>query len=105
MTDSEPTPISVTVRAIAIAVVLVLASGFGPAASSQADIYMRRDADGNLSYTDVPLTTDYKLIIRESPEILPWREYAHREARRNDLDPKLVAARVAQFRERNAQLK
>jgi soluble lytic murein transglycosylase-like protein len=75
---------------LAVATVLPLCAG-----SALADIYMRRGADGGLQYTDTPTTMDgYKLIVRESPETLPWREYAHIQARRHDLDPKLVRALI-----------
>jgi soluble lytic murein transglycosylase-like protein len=77
---------------LTVAAALILTSLAGTAL---ADIYMRRGPDGRLQYTDTPTTMDgYKMIVRESPEKLPWREYAHIQARRHNLDPKLVRALI-----------
>ena len=89
---------SIAVRAAAPMLTMALVVAFvavlipSPGAS---DIYMRRTPDGRLEYTDTPTEMDgYKMIVRESPEKLPWREYAHIQARRHDLDPKLVRALI-----------
>jgi len=59
---------------------------------SHGDIYRRKSADGTVTFTDTPTTADYELVIREGPEVLPWREYARIQADRSDIDPELVEA-------------
>lgn len=64
-------------------------------ATALADIYMRRGPDGKLEFTDTPATIEgYKVIVRDSSQRMPWREYAHIQARRHNLDPKLVRALI-----------
>jgi soluble lytic murein transglycosylase-like protein len=65
---------------------------------AEADIFAREGPDGTLSYTDAPVSADYRLFLREArPEGTrsapsPWSETAHREASRRRLDPMLVRA-------------
>jgi soluble lytic murein transglycosylase len=63
----------------------------------RADIYALKMPDGSVVFTDTPTEGDFKMVIRESPaanssRLLTWREFAHKEARRINLDPKLVRA-------------
>jgi len=68
---------------------LALALGAGAAG---ADVYVHRGSDGSVSYTDAPTGSDFTVVIREAPPILPWRDVAEREAARYGLDPRLVRA-------------
>lgn len=69
----------------------------GPAA---ADIFMAQGADGAISFTDTPVTADYRVVIRDprpAPAARaridrPWSQVAAREAGRRHLDPDLVQA-------------
>ncbi len=70
----------------ALALALALA---GPA---WGDVYAVRAPDGSVSFTDVPTTGEWGLVIREDPPVLPWRDVAEREAERYGIDPKLVRA-------------
>lgn len=94
-TDRATGVLRVSALPVATALLLAFAATLLPA-SCPADIYMRRTADGKLEYTDTPTEEmgDYKMIVRQSPETLPWREYAHIQARRHNLDPKLVRALI-----------
>lgn len=56
------------------------------------DVYTVRESDGSVSFTDVPTTGQWDLIIREDPPVLPWRDVAEREAERYGIDPNLVRA-------------
>ena len=64
--------------------------------AARADIFAIRNPDGSVSFTDAPVTEEYRVIIREGrPEAKPslgWRMVAHREAVRKRLDPLLVKA-------------
>ncbi|PLX41562.1 MAG: lytic transglycosylase [Deltaproteobacteria bacterium] len=61
-------------------------------AAAHSDIYRRKSVDGTVTFTDTPTTSDYELVIREGPEVLPWREYARIQADRSEIDPELVEA-------------
>ena len=69
------------------------------AGTARADIFAQEGPDGTPSYTDAPLSADYRLVIRDpTPPRLEkapeprWREVAHREATNRRLDPLLVKA-------------
>ncbi len=59
-----------------------------------ANIYKKVGPDGRVSFTDTPTEEGYRIYIRETPDVLPWRTYAHVVAERLDLDPKLVRALI-----------
>lgn len=77
------TPVSVAAVALALSVLATVA---------QADIFARKGPDGVTVFTDAPVTSDFNLVIKNGPRILPWREYAAIIAERADLDPLLVRA-------------
>ncbi len=63
--------------------------------TAEADIYAIRNADGSVSFTDVPTTPGYAVVIQTDPVApprLPWTEVVHRESDRFGLDPQLVRA-------------
>lgn len=77
----------------------------GLACPAAADIYMAQAPDGSMSFTDAPLTADYRVVIRDprpaTPTTAPvptpgaespWRQIARREAGKRRLDPDLVGA-------------
>lgn len=82
-------------RRLILAALLLGAAALTTAA--RADIYAQRMPDGRVVFTDVPTGGDFRMIIRESPppasaSAQTWQEYAHKEARRSHLDPRLVRA-------------
>jgi soluble lytic murein transglycosylase len=75
----------------------VLLGALALAAGARADIYRSEGADGTVSFTDTPVTGDYRVIIRDQAPPKPvsrsrWNDLAHQEARRKQLDPRLVKA-------------
>jgi soluble lytic murein transglycosylase-like protein len=77
--------------ALAVAAVLWTSAASG-------DIFAIHNPDGSISFTDAPVTAEYKVVIRESqPDPKPlqgWKAVAHREAVRKRLDPLLVKAMI-----------
>ncbi len=71
---------------------MLLAVCLGGAAPARADVYARTGPDGTVVFTDAPTDPGYRVVIRTGPPRIPWREAAHREARRAGLDPWLVRA-------------
>lgn len=61
---------------------------------SFADIYSIRGDDGRIFFTDVPTAAGFKLLMRESEPIRPWREIAKSEAMKHGIDPLLVKALI-----------
>lgn len=79
-------------------------------AVARADVYMLKGPDGRISFTDVPPSDDYKLIIKEAAKEAPkdaapklakftipvetgtWRDTARKEAAEKEVDPLLVRA-------------
>ncbi|MBI5015140.1 MAG: lytic transglycosylase domain-containing protein [Deltaproteobacteria bacterium] len=63
-----------------------------------ADIYQSVSADGSISFTDTPVTTEYRVVIRDPRPVRaasprsPWQDLARQEASLRQLDPRLVNA-------------